>query len=618
MVGGGKLEGRVYDLGSEYLELGRRLGSTIVLKRDVVSWRILEKQKPEPKGILLILDTGHEVGGNVRFDPDTREWVVDLGLGSARYPDSDVSRTIQPNGVCSDDRFTLRIGFEGRIHRAINGVIDGAPFEREEGAQFLKSAGFFSLRYLEEALDKSHHPILRRLQLEEQLRTALPEGITESRPAFLKQITQGTATEQVEVLREALLEHGSELYPLLGLLLLDDAQSVRVRTFSVDVLQRTHSIRELVTAWERSEGQAQLVLAIALGENGIHLGISTLVDALALEEVAARTIAAKKLLEYTAELFGFEADGDPDSRAESIRQWRAWWEQNRSRVESIAISVLDGKDLSMERRKASDLWRQGIEAEADQRYEVAKRIYREAIEIDPTAMGPFVSLGILQYQHEADYDGALESFRRAIGREPGLGDGANEKICYFHMGRIYQFGLDFDRARGALLKAVRLDRNYSAAWYELGKIQYEEALLARGGIEERRERLEVARDTFRSGIEALTRYRDGLVVVDRTNLPFDSALPFSTRDHNRTLRELRIRILEELGRFRGRIAAISLVLGDPKRVIREHRDARSEGSLSEELKKLVVSARKILKSQSEPPVEPVPTGGSSGEDDGEH
>jgi hypothetical protein len=107
-------------------------------------------------------------------------------------------------------------------------------------------------------------------------------------------------------------------------------------------------------------------------------------------------------------------------------------------------------------------------------------------------------------------------------------------------------------------------------------------------------------------------------VVDRTNLPFDSALPFSTRDHNRTLRELRIRILEELGRFRGRIAAISLVLGDPKRVIREHRDARSEGSLSEELKKLVVSARKILKSQSEPPVEPVPTGGSSGEDDGEH
>lgn len=78
MVGGGKLEGRVYDLGSEYLELGRRLGSTVVLKRDVVSWSLLEQQKPEPKGILLILETGHEVGGNVRFDPDTREWVVDL------------------------------------------------------------------------------------------------------------------------------------------------------------------------------------------------------------------------------------------------------------------------------------------------------------------------------------------------------------------------------------------------------------------------------------------------------------------------------------------------------------------------------------------------------------
>jgi tetratricopeptide (TPR) repeat protein len=230
-------------------------------------------------------------------------------------------------------------------------------------------------------------------------------------------------------------------------------------------------------------------------------------------------------------------------------------------------------------------------------------------------MGPFVSLGILQYQHFTDYDAALESLHRAIGREPGMGDGVNERVCYYHIGRIYQFGLDFDRARGALLKSVSLDQNYSAAWYELGRIQYEEALLAGGAVEVRRERLEAARETFMSGIMALTRYRRGLIVVDRTNLPFDNALPFSTRDHNRTLRELRIRILEELGRFRGRIGAISLILDEPKRVLQEYREATTEGSVTEELEKLVSVARVILQSRPGVSGEPVPTGGT--EDDGE-
>ncbi|MDE0960600.1 MAG: tetratricopeptide repeat protein [Planctomycetota bacterium] len=610
MVRGEVLEGRVYDIGNEYLELSGRLGSTRILKRDVKSWSFKLSAKPEPKGILLILEEGHEVGGDVRFDAGSSEWVVNLGNGTARYLDSKVQRTIDPNGVCSDDRFTLREGFEDRITLAIEGIISGESIEREDGIQFLRSSGFFGLRHLEQALEKGNHPVIRRLQLEERFRMSLPAGITESRPNFLEQIMKGSALDHVDILRNTLLEHGSDLYPLLGLLLLDEGQSAEVRTFAIDVLQRTHSIRELVTAWEASEGQAQLALAIALGENGIYLGISTLIGALELEERAARAIAITKLNEYTGERFGFEPDGELTARGDAIRKWRSWWGQHKGRIEGIAIAVLDGKDSSRERRKASELWRRGIAAESDQRFEMAQRMYRQAIEIDPTAMGPFVSLGILQYQQLSDYDGALESLHRAIGREPGMGDGVNERVCYYHIGRIYQFGLDFDRARGALLKSVSLDQDYSAAWYELGRIQYEEALLAGGAVEVRRERLEAARETFMSGIEALTRYRESLVVVDRTNLPFDSALPFSTRDHNRTLRELRVRILEELGRFRGRIGAISLILDEPKRVLQEYREATTEGSVSEELEKLVSTARLILQSRSGETGEPVPIGGS--------
>ena len=95
-------------------------------------------------------------------------------------------------------------------------------------------------------------------------------------------------------------------------------------------------------AWEASDGQGQLALAIALGENGVHVGISTLIEALELEERAARVIAAKKLYDYTGERFDFDPDGELTARGDSIRKWRAWWDKNRDRIEGLAVAVLDG------------------------------------------------------------------------------------------------------------------------------------------------------------------------------------------------------------------------------------------------------------------------------------
>ncbi len=146
---GSVFEGRVYDLGNEYLELENRVGSNQILKRMVKSWKQVVLETPESPGIILVFEGGHAVSGNVRFDVGTREWVVDLELGSARYPDSEVKRTIQPNGMCSDDRFTVRADFEDRIHRAIAGVRSGESLAAMEGLEFLRAAGFFAKRFIE-------------------------------------------------------------------------------------------------------------------------------------------------------------------------------------------------------------------------------------------------------------------------------------------------------------------------------------------------------------------------------------------------------------------------------------------------------------------------------------
>ena len=159
--------------------------------------------------------------------------------------------------------------------------------------------------------------------------------------------------------------------------------------------------------------------------------------------------------------------------------------------------------------------------------------------------------------------------------------------------------LCFGVQRGAFSKAVKLDPNYSVAWYDLGQIQYDEALLNSGERNDRKKMLLEARETFDRGLTALKRYREGLVVVDRTNLPFDSQLPFSTRDHNKSLREIRQRILADLGRFRARVAAISWMIGDDKRVIQEFEAARMEESINDDLQFISRRSRARLKEGSD-------------------
>ena len=133
----------------------------------------------------------------------------------------------------------------------------------------------------------------------------------------------------------------------------------------------------------------------------------------------------------------------------------------------------------------------------------------------------------------------------------------------------------------------------------MGRVKYDEALLSDGDRAQRLKLLLDARNTFSRGATALARYREGLVVVDRTNLPFDSQLPFSARDHNNSIRQIRKRILAEMGRFRVRMASISLMVSDYNEVLKEFELARQEGCLNDDLKFLASKARVLIAAQEE-------------------
>ncbi len=606
---GERLEGRVYDLRNQYLEIQRSLGSKQFPKSEVDSWVLIpDEDAASTRGrLIIVLNGGHEIGGNVSFVPETLEWVVELAAGEARYPEKEVQRTIPPSGITSDGRFTPRLGFQQVIEKAIAEVRSGEKLEVASGSQTLRDAGFFALSAMEKSIEaEGPNETLKSLILEERFRVVVPVGIEEKLPNLLSDLMQAHPTTRVEVLREALVETGSDLYPLLGLLLLDPNQPKEVRSFSIDVLGRMHRVQELITAYSVAEGRAQFAVAVALGDNGIYLGIPTLIETLEIEargeglhgEVSAAAFALQRLREYSGENFGYDPNGTPESRAEAVQQWRNWWDQNRGVIEdSVRESLVEGEE-SPRRRRAADLWRQGMLARARGQQESASGFFERAHQEDPTAAAPLISLGIIAYTYRKDPQAGIDYFRQALGREEATGEESLRRLCYFHLGRIYQLGRDYDMARRSLLKAVETDPTFSGAWYELGMVRYQQGLLISGeDAAQRREALSEARDSFGEGIEALERYRDAQTLLDLTSLPYDAELPFSTRDHNRSLRDIRNRLDVEIGRFHYQMAVISVALGEATVALQHLRQAKLSTEVPDGTDTLERVIERLLESQ---------------------
>ena len=76
-------------------------------------------------------------------------------------------------------------------------------------------------------------------------------------------------------------------------------------------------------------GQGHSTLALERARTLMRLGdwsmAPSLIEALSSQRLLTRALAIQALSEATNERFGYEADGDPEARAEAIARWRAWW-----------------------------------------------------------------------------------------------------------------------------------------------------------------------------------------------------------------------------------------------------------------------------------------------------
>ncbi|MCA8960953.1 MAG: hypothetical protein KDC38_10595, partial [Planctomycetes bacterium] len=342
---GEHLQGRVVDLGGPTLEVGRRGGANHIAKSRVARWTYVPPEGDRELQPVLVLRNRHEISGDIEFQEDTREWLIRLDVGQAKYGADKVLRLIQPNGSCSDGGFTPRGNFADRARAAIEKVRSDEPLRQREGREFLTRAGFFALRYLEEALEEKGNgdpdPGGRLIDIatRERVRVALPEVVAERFPDLVETLFSGSTDDRLARIREAFFEVGSEIFPLYVVLLLDARQPPELRGYIIDLFQRTQRIEELARVYGSSTGKAQLAAAIALGDAGAYVGVGTLIEALGIDDLEVRKLALQKLVEYTGESFEFDPERPASEQTEAIEEWKKWWDENHRAAEESLVRL---------------------------------------------------------------------------------------------------------------------------------------------------------------------------------------------------------------------------------------------------------------------------------------
>ncbi|MEM7260611.1 MAG: tetratricopeptide repeat protein [Planctomycetota bacterium] len=571
---GKHLQGRVVDLHGSMLEIGRRGGANSVPKSEVERWTYVPPEGDADPKPVLVLRNRHEVPGEVTFDETAREWLVRLDVGDARYAADKVLRIIQPNGTCSDGGFTPRRGFEDRVRAAIEKIRGDDSMRQQGGREYLTKAGFFALRYLEEALEEKRDGgadpggRLIDIAMRERIRVAMPEPVAERFPNLDDVLFSGKTDERLTGLKDAFFEVGSEIFPLYVMLLLDPRQPPEIRGYIVDLFQRTHRVKELVQVYETSIGKAQLAAAIALGDAGVYIGVGTLIEALGIDDPDLRKLVVAKLTEYTGEDFGFDPMQPATGQGDAVEQWKQWWDEHRLDAEQAALALMKPGEVSESRDRASQLWREGTRHWEANEITRAEAFFQRAIDTDPTCAPPFVCLGIIAYQEHGDYIGAEDYLRRAVRRVTSEGQNDVLRLAYYHLGRIREIALRFREAQRYFEKAIDIDPNYAEAWRELGNVVFRDALNLDGDPEVRLNRFRQAARIYEKGREGLAQYREKLVFLTLDSLPISNDLPFSSRTHNKGLNELRKRLENTEAQFAYEIAVIHLAIGERDEALR--------------------------------------------------
>jgi tetratricopeptide (TPR) repeat protein len=578
------LHGDVVELGNNRIAVEQVSGSRQVYKRDIERVEFYRERQGARRldTDLIILKNGHRLAGEVKLLKGDQEVRITLQSGATvTYARRDVVRILRRNELFTSTSTHYTRELEENVASALAELRSAEPDVAARAENYLIECGIFAVeRARRELTEIGSGPasaaalerILRAYEIKEVVSTAMEE----EHPHIYRVLTSGTPQERLSFLEVLLPAHIEDAVDLALLLIRDSREHEQIRALAVEVLKRLQQNRALVKLYNETTGEAagslRLVAALALAENGILLGVPTLIEALALESQELRRLASETLRTATGQDFQYRSDGAPAARQAAIARWQAWWDANEEQLTAASKAILaSGGRETEERRLSRELWKQAHEAWAEDDLANTERLLRNALRLDPTFEKASISLAVLLATAEQNPESVkLASAEKLLedlaGRLRPDAPASDRYWVHLELANIY-------RLKGKAMEALR---SYEESHNQmpnsvpalLGMADSRWTLATGAGEESREERRGEIREAlqgYETARKQILENLRGLRSMRAEELIPGHQLPFERREYNRTVIEVRKAYEAQLARLALKIAKAEALLGDRKK-----------------------------------------------------
>jgi tetratricopeptide (TPR) repeat protein len=546
-----RLEGQVIELGGNCIELLMPSGSMKILRKDVKSVEFDKSRTGDDvaETDIVIRRDHHWIRGKVELAAGGERVEVTLPGGSRTVlPRKDVARIVKKGERLDEGSGHYTTDLARRIRETTDRIIAADGAEQAAHEEILIQCGIFAIDVVRAELKRTDlrqpaRDAFARVDRVYRLKTAVETALEEAEPRIYSLLASGSEREAQDFLVFAFQRFTEESVPLAVFLALDDLSTRVVRSWCLEFLRRLQRNRELLDVLRRSTGPAQLAAAIALGKNQILVGVPTLIEALEMDSEEIRRLASESLRGFTGESFGYHPRGAPLARQEAVLRWRAWWQENEGAINESAAKLLRGEaSVAPERVAARKLWKEANAAFWEGRLELAERTLREAVRTDPTFFAAQLNLAVVLYAHLDRTREALDLLAAMTDRQYSGVAFEEQGWVFFHLGNCRRLEGDREAALDAYRKClIRQPRNLEC-WISVGEIELEVATRdADMKAEERRKLIEESCSTQEKALALIEAMSTELVALQAEELPTAEDLPFDRREHNQSVKDIRLR-----------------------------------------------------------------------------
>lgn len=529
------VKGRVSDRGPYVIvEHPGGIGAVQIERAEIQSIEMASRPAAGPKELdIVVLTSGQEIAGEVEIRDSGRTIVVKRVSGAAAGGGGEMTldhRSVRQIVWSKQATEAQQRGAPEGVGATVEKLVDALGSEdevvRRRAREDLYRLGVFALPYLEARVPTAS-PALRAV-LEEVLasarvKTYLSPALAEKLPGIERRLIDGDAGARLAAAQELVMAGPRECVPAV-VFLVERERDGRVRAFLIGQLAKLGRNEELVELLDRTkDGSLKLAAAVALGDNGVYIGVPVVIEALRIDDASVRKLAIDRLEAWTGQFLGFFADDAPAKRAEAVTRWEEWWAKDGKAFADASVRATVrrheiGEDEKTEGiaywKAANEVWEQAIakHLEGEARRDHLERAWlylRKSIDKYPALVTARISLAVLLYVELGQPDEAKRELDLVLTRYADDGSRLSREEAHYHLARIAHLRKEWGTAeKHYRLAAPAPGRGHAfEAHLGLGRCLYDRAVQDDAlAAERRKELLEAALERLAAASAAVDAY----------------------------------------------------------------------------------------------------------------